>query len=458
MQRSDLPFGSEFSPSQIDLAQLLELAKQNSGNWRIFEETVREIYFDRNNTNDTNKKKLANNTKLGMIAYGLIDRDVNFTEIGDYLYSIRGDNTKLYGEFARHILLNLHGMTFVQCILDIQSAGEAVDLIKLREWLEQRGIHFPRGGKHPSIMRLWLEQARIFVEGWRVDEDRLHQIVGMAVDDIEALAQLSREQRTFLKTLANMGGAGPYPANDIEKLATTTYGVKFNEKNLPKDVLYPLQNAGYVQLERGTKNEGRGAKPFLVRPTDKLESELVQPLLQQIEKQVGAQLVSLQRKSLTAILDELKAPDTYIRGLALEALAFKLMRLLDLSYVRTRLRGAVTGGAEVDILFESSRLVYCRWQVQCKNTNRVALDDVAKEVGLTHVLKSNVIVIVSTGEIGPEARRYANKIMQDSNLCVVMVDRKDIQTIEQNPTTIVDVFNREAKHAMKLKELDIKEV
>ncbi|HJT55876.1 MAG TPA: hypothetical protein VJ761_05240, partial [Ktedonobacteraceae bacterium] len=139
MQQSDLPFGSEFSPSQIDLAQLLELAKQNSGNWRIFEETIRETYFDRNNTNDTNKKKLANNTKLGMIAYGLIDRDVNFTELGDYLFSIKADKTKLYEELARHILLNLHGMTFVQCILDIQSAGETVDLIKLREWLEQRG-------------------------------------------------------------------------------------------------------------------------------------------------------------------------------------------------------------------------------------------------------------------------------------------------------------------------------
>src|SRR6185437_3254922 len=100
----------------------------------------------------------------------------------------------------------------------------------------------------------------------------------------------------------------------------------------------------------------------------------------------------------------------------------KLMRLIDLDYVRTRLRGAVTGGAEVDVIFESSRLVFSRWQVQCKNTGRVALDDVAKEVGLTHLLKSNVIVMVSTGDIGSEARRYANRVMIDSNLCVVMVD------------------------------------
>ena len=457
MQRSDLPFGSEFSPSQIDPTHVLELAKEHSGNARAFEQAILETYFSKNKTNDYNKGKLANNAKLGMIAYGVIDRDVHLTELGERLYLIRDDKAKLYEELARHILLNLHGITLVQCVQDIQAAGETVDLVKLREWLEQRGIHFPRGGKHPSMMRLWLEKAGIFVSGWRINEEKLQQIAGTSSEDIEAIAHLSREQRAYLKALANIGGTGPYLSNDIEKLASATYGIKFNEKGLPKSVLYPLQEAGYITLERGTKLGGRGAKPFSVRPTEKLVADLILPLMEQIEKQVGANLSALQRKPLADILSEMQSSDTYVRGLALEALAFKLMRLLDLSYIYTRLRGAATGGAEVDVLFESSRLVYCRWQVQCKNTSRVALDDVAKEVGLTHMLKSNVIVIVSTGEIGPEARRYANKIMQDSNLCVVMVDRTDIQAIARNPAVIVDVFNREAKHAMKLKELDIKE-
>jgi len=457
VQRSDLPFGSEFSPSQIDPTHVLELAKEHSGNARAFEQAILETYFSKNKTNDYNKGKLANNAKLGMIAYGVIDRDVHLTELGERLYLIRDDKAKLYEELARHILLNLHGITLVQCVQDIQAAGETVDLVKLREWLEQRGIHFPRGGKHPSMMRLWLEKAGIFVSGWRINEEKLQQIAGTSSEDIEAIAHLSREQRAYLKALANIGGTGPYLSNDIEKLASATYGIKFNEKGLPKSVLYPLQEAGYITLERGTKLGGRGAKPFSVRPTEKLVADLILPLMEQIEKQVGANLSALQRKPLADILSEMQSSDTYVRGLALEALAFKLMRLLDLSYIYTRLRGAATGGAEVDVLFESSRLVYCRWQVQCKNTSRVALDDVAKEVGLTHMLKSNVIVIVSTGEIGPEARRYANKIMQDSNLCVVMVDRTDIQAIARNPAVIVDVFNREAKHAMKLKELDIKE-
>jgi site-specific DNA-methyltransferase (cytosine-N4-specific) len=100
-------------------------------------------------------------------------------------------------------------------------------------------------------------------------------------------------------------------------------------------------------------------------------------------------------------------------------------------------------------------LVYSRWQVQCKNTAHVGLDDVAKEVGLTHMLKSNVIVVMSTGAIGAEARRYANKIMAESNLCIVMIDRSDLNIIRDNPAHVVDVFNREARHAMTLKRLEL---
>ncbi len=455
IRRSDLPFGSEFSPSQIELATVLEFAKQHDGDWRAFEAAVKAQYFSHNRTSEYNKAKLANNTKLGMIAYGLIDRDARLTDFGEKLYALRADATALYSELARHILLHLHGMTLVQCVQDIVSAGEQVDLIKLREWLEERGVHFPRGGKHPSMMRLWLEKAGVFSQGWNANEQRLKDLIGAASAEFDALASLSREQKCFLKTLANMGGAGPYASNDVEKLTTATYGLKFNEKNLPKQVLYPLEKAGYITLARGTKAQGRGAKPFLVSPTAKLVKESIGPLLEQLEKQTASDLRVLLRKSLADILKELDAPNKHVRGLALEALAFKLMRLLDMTYLATRLRGSATGGAEVDLIFESSRLVFSRWQVQCKNTAHVSLDDVAKEVGLTHMLKSNVIVVVGTGDIGPAARRYANRVMTDSNLCIVLLDKHDITAIGKNPATIVDAFNREAAHAMRLKKLEL---
>ncbi len=455
MGRSDLPFGSEFSPSQISLAKVLEFAHEHGGDWKAFEDAVRRKYFDSHETSDYNRGKLANNTKLGMIAYGIIDRDANLTEFGRSLYDLRKDEDRLYSSLARHILVNLLGITLVQCVLDMQASGETVKLITLREWLEERGVSFPRGGKHPSMMRLWLEKAGVFISGWQVNEARFKELIGAGVSEIDALAGLAPEQKAYLKTLANMGSVGPFPSNEIERLATATYQIKYDEKNLPKSVLYPLEEVGFVSLQRGTKQEGRGAKPFLVTMTGKMEAEVLVPILEQLEKQTAADLRPFLRKSFADILEDMDASSKHVRGLALEALAVKLMRLLDLVYVATRLRGSATGGAEVDVIFESQRTAFTRWQVQCKNQARVSLEDVAKEVGLTQMLKSNVVVMVTTGEIGGEARRFANKVMATSNLAIVMMDGSDIQAIRSMPSYIVDVLSREAAHAGKLKALDL---
>ncbi len=114
-RKSDLPFGSEFSPSQIDLAHVLELAELelaelHGGDRRAFENAVRAAYFEGHATSAYNRGKLANNTRLGMIAYGIIDRDANLTDFGHELSALKDDEPALYQRLAKHILLNLHGM------------------------------------------------------------------------------------------------------------------------------------------------------------------------------------------------------------------------------------------------------------------------------------------------------------------------------------------------------------
>ncbi len=456
MVKSALPFGSEFSPSQIDLTRVLEMAEQHSGDWRSLEDSIRQEYFDSHPTSEYNRRKLANNCKLGMIAYGVICRDGSLTDFGKELLSLKKTPEKMYRLFARHILLNLKGLIVVQTVQDMHARGERVDLQKLREWLQERGIDFPRGGKHPSIMRLWLAKAGIVISAdWQLDTNRLEETIGVSKDTIDELSMFTIEQKAFLKTLANMGETGPYWSNEVEKLASTTYGVKFDEKNLPKTVLYPLEKAAYVSLERGTKRVGRGAKPFQVRLTDKMKRDLVTPIIECLQSQAHVELRPMLRKPLAEILKDLLSDDRHVKGLALETLAFYLMRLVDLKYVATRLRGEVTGGAEVDLIFEGARLIFSRWQIQCKNTKVVSLDDVAKEVGLTFQLKSNVVMVVSTGNIGGEARKYAQQVMSTTNLNVVLLDSSDLQKIADNPTYIADALNREAKRAMEIKKLEL---
>ncbi len=456
MVRSDLPFGSEFSPQQIDLITVLDIAQKHDGDWRALEANVYQRYFKDYKTSEYNRRKLANNCKLALIAYGLLTREGLVTELGKELLGMKARPEKLYARFAQHILINLKGLIVIQTTKDMQARGERFDLQRLREWLGERGVHVPRGGKQMSTMRLWLEKAGVVTTpDWQVDDVRLNEVLGTNLWVVDEVSVLSVEQRAFLKTLANMGGSDTYPSNDVERLASATYGIRYDEKNLPKTVLYPLQERGYIELKRGTKEEGRGAKPFRITLTGKLRKELIVPLISGIESQARPELRPLLRKSLHEILKSLSAPDRHVKGLALEALAFYLMRLIDLRYVATRLRGDATGGAEVDVIFEGERLIFSRWQIQCKNTKAVSLDDVAKEVGLTFQLKSTVVMVVSTGVVSADARRYAQDVMRTTNLNVVLIDSADLAKIAKSPIYIIDALTREAKRAMEIKKLEL---
>jgi site-specific DNA-methyltransferase (cytosine-N4-specific) len=44
-QQSDLPFGSEFSPSQTSLPELLEIVSRHTGNPRTLQAEILETYF-----------------------------------------------------------------------------------------------------------------------------------------------------------------------------------------------------------------------------------------------------------------------------------------------------------------------------------------------------------------------------------------------------------------------------
>ncbi len=248
-------------------------------------------------------------------------------------------------------------------------------------------------------------------------------------------------------------------ADGIKDLAESVYGVPIPGKSFSGNIIKALQDKGWVVAAKSTAGRGGGRTNTLVKSTSRVATELIEPFLKQLQHAVDAKLLALLRKPMAEVLREIDATDTYVAGLALEALAFKLMRLLDIDYVDTRLRGIQTGGAEVDLIFESVRLVFSRWQVQCKRVKTgVSVDDVAKEVGLTHVLKSNVIVVVTTGPVGGEARKYSNQIMRQTNLAIVLIDGRDLAVINDDPTRIVAVFRREAEQAMRLKALTKDEV
>ena len=177
-------------------------------------------------------------------------------------------------------------------------------------------------------------------------------------------------------------------------------------------------------------------------------------MIEQLERQPQADLRPLLRKPFEKVFADLSSSDLHTRGLALEALAFKLMHPIGLTYVATRLRGIESGGTEVALIFESTGLVFSRWQIQCRNTDQLSLDDVAREVGFAESIKSDVIVVVTVGEIGHEARSYANRVLASTSLRIVLVDGVDIAMVATKPPSIARVLEREAGYAMRFKKLE----
>ena len=134
---------------------------------------------------------------------------------------------------------------------------------------------------------------------------------------------------------------------------------------------------------------------------------------------------------------------------------FYLARLLMLDFVQWRLRSNQTGGAELDVIMENQNLVFSRWQIQCKNSGQATLEDIAKEVGIAQVIKSNIILVVTTGRIGPKAVQFAEQVMRETNLYVALLNGQDLAQLREQPSDIVTILSRQAEGAMKLKRVQL---
>lgn len=449
MNTNELPFGTQFSPEQINLRRLLELAQEYTGrtNKEFVEQIAQEFFAQK-----ASPEKLAGNTSISLKSYGIVAgrNTIEITEVGRNLLSITDDD-QLRKAFAKHILLNLNGLVFVETLRRMYLNGDSLTNANINIALIHQGFQLQQTSNNVQMMKLWLGQAGIILGDWKINEAALKELLGIASNEIALFKELSPEQYYFLLALCNAASNVPLVATDVRNLATASYNIDFDEKAFASKVIKPLQDKGLITAQKTTG--GRGAKPYMVELTEKTKREVVEPLLMQFKDQVGNALADAYCKTFSDLRNEIDSEDTYVKGLALEAFAIKVMKIIGLDFIRTRYRDIQIGGAEVDVLFDSTRLLYSRWQVQCKNTSTVTIDMVAKEVGLSHMLKSNAIVMMTTGHLTSEAKKYARRIMEDMNLCILMLEKEDIDCIISNPTSIVDIFNRQSEEVKKIKIL-----
>jgi len=447
MKNNELPFGTQFTPNAVDLHNILQLIKDAEGQeTSVFIDKLAATFFASN-------AAMASNCKNSLVAYGILvaGGGVHMSEYGERLCDI-ADEKEFLDTFAQHILKNLNGLVLIDTIRKLNREGTRVTNESVIDALNQRGFNYKRTANNPQSMKLWLEKAGVLVK-WRISENKVKELVDLSESEMELLKELRPEQYYFIKALCNTGSEEYQKAADVRELAKATYGINFPEKAFGAVVLNPLEEKGLIEKQKTTESHG-GNTPK-VRLTELTKRDIVIPFLEQMAGIIGVEVSRYYQKTLQEIRSDVDSNDTYVKGVALEALAIKIMGIIGLDYIQTRLKGSETGGAEVDVLFDSSRLLYSRWQVQCKNTGKVSLDQIAKEVGLSHVLKTNAIVIMTTGTVSENAREYANKIMSSMNLCIIIIEGSDIDNIIEEPTKIVNIFNRESLAAKQIKVLEV---
>ena len=190
--------------------------------------------------------------------------------------------------------------------------------------------------------------------------------------------------------------------------------------------------------------------------TVKGTNEILKPLIANL-----AQLTELTSTELNRTFDDvvydLGSEDKHIKGKALELLSVWIIRLLGLRFSAWRLRHyQSTGGGEVDVMAASDKIVYNRWQIQCKNQKTaVGIEVIAKEVGLTFLTKADIVMVVTTSQFAKDAVNYANQVNDNARYYIILLEGEDIQRIVADRTRIVDILNLKARRTFAKRELGI---
>ena len=271
---------------------------------------------------------------------------------------------------------------------------------------------------------------------------------------------LTRPQFAFLRAMVALNITDWSQYNAICKHAEELYPgeVQYNWKEIVSSVLKPLVDAGLIELRKRTKKEtnspeGRGGKAGDIKPTTKFDLQVADPILGALYRSAGfASIREIRAKSLADIVNQIEhGTDQNARGKALELLVIRLCQMLDLTFMGWRETDVeISGGGEVDALMHAARLIYSRWQVQCK-VGPVTMEAVAKEVGLHEVTLANVILIVGTKAATESARTYRRQIVAKSSLNIIILDGPLLKKVIEDNTRLIEILIDQAQEALRLK-------
>jgi hypothetical protein len=453
---SDIPVGTQFSPNVLDFRALLKLAIDKDGDRAELERLVSEAPVRIKNPGKKMDRRMRQLPWEAAAAYGLLEETTwKPRPIVHELVAL--PDSEMYPRFAKHILLNCRGVEFVRGVQaflkEARAAGGKINADLISQYFRNHGLHVVEHNTAINSMRMWLSKGGVYPwKGstmWDANDDVVTALVGLNMDEIAAISSWSREHIELAKALCRMNPKGEVKAADVRASAETM--LPYTLSRASNRILFkPLLEAGYVAMKTGGTAEGKSAK---VAVTDRFRADVLAPFLENAHKMLGNALFRLYDWDPERIRKGLESSKTSEKGMALEAYAVRVMRLMNLRFVTWRLRSSATGGAEVDATFTGLLGgVPTRWQVQCKNTKtEVRLDDVAKEVGLVPLTKATHILVLSNQKFTRAAVTFARDTMRESPVTLFLVGGDDFRRVlDDGGAALLSVIRRQSEDALEL--------
>ncbi len=454
-----VPYTQQFSPQQTPLKQLLPILRQNEGNSLALRTALASAFFK----GKASPEKLAGNTLSALRAYGILDVATlpTLTAFGKQVIALQGHEDEAHRLLAKHMLIELGVMGIVETLREMKRAGLTISLQSLPRELRQRGFAASSNSSDLSGVLGWLREAKLLDEHYTVNEAEYTALLGIQTAVVDALKGLTRQQIAFVRAMVALNVTDWTPYNAVAKHAEELYAgeIAYNWKDIVSSVLTPLQKAGFIEAKKKGKvatdtPTGRGGKAGDVKPTAKFERQVAEPILGALYRSAGyANIREIRSKSLGDIIEQVEQGlDQNARGKALELLTIRLCQMLDLTFMGWRETDVeIAGGGEVDAMMHAARLIYSRWQVQCK-VGPVSMEAVAKEVGVQSVSLANVILVVGTKGATKGATTFRDSIVAKSSLNIILLDGPRLARVIEDNTRLVDILREQSVEALKLKQ------
>lgn len=399
---------------------------------------------------------MARNTMIALKNHGILDSDCSPTPLGIELLNA-SDDDEAVAILVKNILHNHNGINLVETLREMKQASHKFTLGSITKELKIRGFEASDNSSDLSGVLNWLREARVLSD-YEVNEPRYAELVGATPQIIDALKQLTEGQISFLRAMVALGVSDWTPHNVIARHAESLFSgqVAFNWKDLDRAILRPLGTAGLIEVRKAAKaTEGaRGGKAAEVKPTEKFEKEIAEPILEPMYKAAGFRDIRRIRSiPLSQLVADIKQrDDDNLRGESLEMLAIRVCQMLALDFMGWRETDEeLVGGGEVDGFMHAARLIYSRWQIQCKASDKISYETLAKEVGVAEITLANVILIVGTGVVTEGAEKFRQRIINKSPLNIVIIDGDKLEAIVKDPAAIGIIMEAQARDAMQSK-------